>query len=84
MAALCRIEKADLDFWVKESHKRAKEAREEKILEDIISPINNSTYDEGIRDKMSQRLLDRMPSLGKENCTNAANYVLLMMELHLL
>ena len=40
VAELYQIEKADLDFWVKESHKRAKEAREEKILEDIISPIN--------------------------------------------
>ena len=78
VAELYQIEKADLDFWVKESHKRAKEAREEKILEDIISPINNSTYDEGIRDKMSQRLLDRMPSiLGKETITNAANSCLI-------
>ena len=78
VAELYQIEKADLDFWVKESHKRAKEAREEKILEDIISPINNSTYDEGIRDKMSQRLLDRMPTiLGKETITNAANSCLI-------
>ncbi|HBF7898494.1 thiolase family protein [Clostridioides difficile] len=78
VAELYQIEKADLDFWVKKSHKRAKEAREEKVLEDIISPINNSTYDEGIRDKMSQRLLDRMPSiLGKETITNAANSCLI-------
>lgn len=78
VAELYQIERADLDFWVKESHKRAKEAREEKILEDIISPINNSTYDEGIRDKMSQRLLDRMPPiLGKETITNAANSCLI-------
>lgn len=78
VAELYQIKKAELDFWVKESHKRAKEAREEKIFDDIIFPINNSTCDEGIRDKMSQRLLDRMPSiLGKESITNAANSCLI-------
>lgn len=78
VAKLYQIEKTELDFWVKESHKRAKEARDEKILEDIISPVDNSTYDEGIRDKMSQRLLDRIPSiLGKETIINAANSCLI-------
>lgn len=42
-----------MDFWVKESYKRVKEVREEKIFEDIIFFINNSIYDEGICDKMS-------------------------------
>ncbi|MGO0916262.1 hypothetical protein ACTPEM_24005, partial [Clostridioides difficile] len=47
-------------------------------LKENVIPINNSTYDEGIRDKMSQRLLDRMPSiLGKETITNAANSCLI-------
>lgn len=78
VAKLYQIDKVELDFWVKESHKRAKKAREAKILEDIIYPIDNSTYDEGIRDKMSQRLLDRVPSiLGKGTITNAANSCLI-------
>ncbi len=78
VAKLYQIEKTELDFWVKESHKRAKEARDEKILEDIISPVDNSTYDEGIRDKMSQRLLDRIPPiLGKGTIINAANSCLI-------
>ncbi|MCC0663913.1 acetyl-CoA C-acyltransferase [Clostridioides sp. ZZV15-6597] len=78
VAKLYKIEKAELDYWVKESHRRAKNTREEKFLEDIISPIDSNTYDEGIRDKMSQRLLDRIPSiLGKGSITNAANACLI-------
>lgn len=78
VAKLYQIEKTELDFWVKESHKRAKKAREDKVLEDIIYPIDNNTYDEGIRDKMSQRLLDRVPSiLGKGTIINAANSCLI-------
>lgn len=78
VAKLYQIKKTELDFWVKESHKRAKKAREDKVLEDIIHPIDNNTYDEGIRDKMSQRLLDRVPPiLGKETITNAANSCLI-------
>ncbi|UWD49838.1 acetyl-CoA C-acyltransferase [Clostridioides difficile] len=78
VAKLYKIEKAELDYWVKESHRRAKNTREEKFLEDIIFPINSNTYDEGIRDKMSQRLLDRIPSiLGKGSITNAANSCLI-------
>lgn len=78
VAKLYKIEKSELDYWVKESHRRAKNTREEKFLEDIIFPINSNTYDEGIRDKMSQRLLDRIPSiLGKGSITNAANSCLI-------
>ncbi|MCC0706336.1 acetyl-CoA C-acyltransferase [Clostridioides sp. ES-S-0190-01] len=78
VAKLYKIEKAELDYWVKESHRRAKNTREEKFLEDIIFPIDSNTYDEGIRDKMSQRLLDRIPSiLGKGSITNAANACLI-------
>ncbi|KPI48502.1 thiolase [Clostridioides difficile] len=78
VAKLYQIKKTELDFWVKESHKRAKKAREDKVLEDIIYPIDNNTYDEGIRGKMSQRLLDRVPPiLGKETITNAANSCLI-------
>lgn len=78
VAKLYKIDKAELDYWVKESHRRAKNTREEKFLEDIIFPIDSNTYDEGIRDKMSQRLLDRIPSiLGKGSITNAANACLI-------
>lgn len=69
------ISKKELDFWSLESHKRAKNARDEGILKDIIISVNESFCDEGIRDKISQRLLDRMKPLlyekGKITAGNA-------------
>ncbi len=51
-----------LDKWVLQSHRLAKEAREKGILEDIIVKIaDGCDEDEGIRDRMSQKLLDRLP-----------------------
>jgi len=56
-----------LDKWVLRSHSLAKEAREKGILRDIIvSTRYGSNKDEGIRDRMSQRLLDRLPCVLKE------------------
>lgn len=55
------ITKAEMDKWVLKSHALATKARKENLLTDIIVPICHSTKDEGIRPRMSQRLLDRMP-----------------------
>lgn len=51
-----------LDKWVLRSHRLAKEAREKGILKDIIVEIKDKcNKDEGIRDRMGQKLLDRLP-----------------------
>ncbi|EKQ56916.1 MULTISPECIES: thiolase family protein [unclassified Clostridium] len=60
------ISKEELDFWTLESHKRAKKAKDEGSLNDIIFSVNKSFCDEGIREKINQRLLDRMKPLLNE------------------
>lgn len=73
-----QITKAELDSWVLRSHKLATTARDEGLLQDIIAPVFGASKDEGIRPRMSQRLLDRMPKvlLGGEFIT-AANSCLI-------
>ncbi len=61
------MKKEELDFWVLESHKRAVKARNEGIIKDIICSIDESDYDEGIREKMNKRLIDRLKPLVREN-----------------
>ena len=58
-----QITKAELDSWVLRSHKLATTARDEGLLQDIIVPVFGASKDEGIRPRMSQRLLDRMPKV---------------------
>ncbi len=56
------IARKDLDYWVLRSHRLAKETREKGILEDVVAEIETGcNRDEGIRDRMGQRLLDRLP-----------------------
>ncbi len=57
------ITKAELDAWVLRSHKLANQAREQGLLQGIIAPVYGATKDEGIRPRMSQRLLDRLPKV---------------------
>ncbi len=57
------ITKAELDAWVLRSHKLANQAREQGLLHGIIAPVYGATKDEGIRPRMSQRLLDRLPKV---------------------
>ena len=57
------ITKEKLDLWALKSHERAVRARQEHLLDDIVVSINDSDKDEGIRAKMSERLLKRMPKL---------------------
>lgn len=61
------ITKEELDFWALESHKRASYARKKGMLNDIICSVNGSSYDEGIRDNMNQKLLSRLRPLVSEN-----------------
>lgn len=58
-----QITKAELDAWVLRSHKLAAQAREQGLLQNVIVPVCGGEKDEGIRPRMSQRLLDRMPKV---------------------
>jgi len=62
-----KVTKTELDFWSLESHTRAKAAKNQNQLTDVILPLYGSTKDEGIRERMSQKLLDRLPLLLGEN-----------------
>lgn len=57
------ITKEELDSWVLKSHLLAVNAQQNGLLKNIIAEVCNGTKDEGIRPKMSQRLLDRMPKV---------------------
>lgn len=58
-----KISKEEMDAWVLRSHALAVKAREEGLLQDVIVPVCGGREDEGIRPRMSQRLLDRMPKV---------------------
>ena len=57
------ITKEEMDRWVLRSHKWAAQAAEQNLLKNIIAPVFGAMKDEGIRPRMSQRLLDRMPKV---------------------
>lgn len=68
------ISRAESDPWVLRSHKRAAQTAVDGVFKDIIVPCFGAVRDEGIRPKMSQRLLDRLPCvLPGGKFTNAAN-----------
>lgn len=70
--------KQELDFWVLRSHTMAAEATQQGRLDDIIVPIDDWSKDDGIRYKISQRLLDRLPPLlGRDSLLNAGNSCLI-------
>ena len=72
------ITKEELDAWVLESHRRASDAQTAGVLSDIIVPVNGCEMDDGIRPRMNQRLLDRLPLIfGKGSLTNAGNSCLI-------
>lgn len=58
-----KVNKAELDAWVLRSHKLAAQARETGALKNIIAPVFDAYQDEGIRPRMSQKLLDRLPKV---------------------
>ena len=66
------ISKRELDEWAIESHRRAARARD-RLISDII-PIDGWNVDNGIRERLDHRLLDRAPlPLGKGTITSAGN-----------
>lgn len=73
-AELEKISRAESDPWVLRSHHLAAQAADDGVLQDIIVPCFGAVRDEGIRSKISQRLLDRLPCvLQGGKFTNAAN-----------
>ena len=72
------VNKAELDEWVLRSHRLAAAAQAAGSLTNIIAPCFGATKDEGIRPRMSQRLLDRLPKvLPKGEFITAANSCLI-------
>lgn len=60
------ITRQDLDFWVLQSHMLARKARDEGILDKVLLTVQEKCgRDEGIRDRISQKLLDRLPCILK-------------------
>lgn len=56
------IARKDLDQWVLRSHQLAAQARDDGILSELVLQVQEGCdRDEGIRDRMNQRLLDRLP-----------------------
>ena len=73
-----KVSKEELDYWVLRSHKLATEARVKGLLQNIIAPVFDAKQDEGIRPRMSQRLIDRLPKLLPDGkLLNAANACLI-------
>lgn len=72
------VTKEELDYWVLRSHKLATEARNQGLLQKVIAPVFDAVQDEGIRPRMSQRLIDRLPKLLPDGkLLNAANACLI-------
>ena len=58
------IRREDLDKWVLRSHSLAVKARAEGVLNDVIVQVaDGADRDEGIRSRMSERLLAKVPVL---------------------
>ncbi|MBQ8699562.1 MAG: acetyl-CoA C-acyltransferase, partial [Schwartzia sp.] len=63
MAKAEHISKSDLDAWAIESHRRAAAARDTGALRTSHVPVEGVAEDDGIRPRMSQKLLDRLPRI---------------------
>ena len=62
-----KITREQLNRWVLRSHELAKKARERGVLSDItVEILEGCNRDEGIRDRMSEKLLNRLPAVLKE------------------
>ena len=72
------ITRQELDEWALRSHKRAAQAAAQGSLQDIIVPIQGQTKDDGIRPRMSEKLLRRLPLLlGEGTSLTAGNACLI-------
>lgn len=69
------ISREDLNYHVLRSHSLAKATREKKYLDGhLVTVLEDAAYDEGIRDRMNEKLLNRLPGvLSREGILTAAN-----------
>lgn len=74
-AIVQNISREEMNPWVIRSHNLAKTARDSGVLDDItVEAAGCGKRDEGIRDRMNQKLLDRLPCVLKDGTRiNAAN-----------
>ncbi len=72
------ITKAGLDAWAIESHQRAAAAQKKGVLRPFLVSVNGVDEDDGIRPRMNQKLLDRLPRLfGADSVTTAGTSCLI-------
>ncbi len=72
------ITKEELDAWAIESHKHAAAAQKKGVLRPFIVSVNGVEEDDGIRPRMNQKLLDRLPRLfGTDSVTTAGTSCLI-------
>lgn len=71
-AATEKITRCELEKWALLSHRRAAEAAVHGIFANILVAVNGCKTDDGIRPKMNQRLLKRLPLLLGEGTTLTA------------
>lgn len=72
------VTKEELDAWALESHKRAAVAQKKGVLRPFIVSVNSVDEDDGIRPRMNQKLLDRLPRLfGADSVTTAGTACLI-------
>ena len=72
------VAKEELDAWAIESHRRAAAAQKKGVLRPFIVSVNGVDEDDGIRPRMNQKLLDRLPRLfGADSVTTAGSSCLI-------
>lgn len=72
IASAENITRQELEAWALRSHQRAAKAAASGVFRDILVPIHGWTRDDGIRPRMNQRLLNRLPLLLGEETTLTA------------
>ncbi len=66
------VTRSELEAWALRSHARAAAAARKGALQDVMIPIQGWSRDDGIRPRMSQRLLSRLPLLLGDGTTLTA------------
>ncbi|CAH2214360.1 thiolase family protein [Tepidibacter aestuarii] len=77
VSTLKNISKDEMDKWALKSHKRALYARDNNLLNDIISPIDINDraidYDQGIKNTINERLLKKVKPIYEGGNLTAGN-----------
>ena len=73
-----QMTRQELNKWVLRSHSLAKQAREAGVLEPYLVGVQGATADAGIRDRISERFLDKLPPLLPDGAILTAGNTCLM------